>query len=316
MGWICKYCSTNNGDGDSQCIVCDKPRASSVIYTLTAKRARDLNLRGDIVVPPEFNVIGESAFSDRLDITSVELHPGVLKIMKNAFSGCKNLQRVSTSGELRYIGSKAFYDCKKLSSSNRPKAKKVSDDAYAVAPEPVVDCGSSSLDRSSSSTSPSSHSLRTTYTTTRRSSSSSGPGIKVVAGIISTVIFLAIAIFMFRTINTPFETTALHWMMGIVYGFSLLCLVIVISAALGDLFESCVVSTILFVLLSIANIIVLCFLKSEYRLISSLLNIAFVIGCGVTAVVSFDNCEPVSGWIDIVLLVANIFMLFLVPVIL
>ena len=80
MGWVCRFCSTNNDDSDSQCIVCDRPKGASLVCTLTAKRVRDLGLRGDVIIPIEFNVIGEDAFLNRTDITSVTLHDGVKRI--------------------------------------------------------------------------------------------------------------------------------------------------------------------------------------------------------------------------------------------
>ncbi len=36
------------------------------------------------------------------------------EIGENAFSGCKALERVDLSGEIEYIGRKAFYKCSKL----------------------------------------------------------------------------------------------------------------------------------------------------------------------------------------------------------
>lgn len=134
MSWICKYCSTNNEDGDSKCIVCDNARTYSYTRTLTAKCVQDLRLSGDVVIPEEYNVIGEAAFKNRSDITSVRLHSGMSKIMKEAFSGCTNLREVYCEAKLNSIGPKAFYDCKSLTASKRPTAKVVQDDAFGMTP--------------------------------------------------------------------------------------------------------------------------------------------------------------------------------------
>lgn len=310
MGWVCKYCSTNNEDRDAQCIVCDKPKASSTICTLTAKRIRDLNLRGDVIIPLEFNVIGEDAFSNRTDITSVTLHSDVRKIMKNAFYGCKNLQRVIARGELEYIGSKAFYDCKKLSSSNRPRAQKVSDDAYAVAPEPVVSSRPSVSIRTPT-TSSTTH--RTIYTST--SSSSSSTGMKVIAWTILAVFALALIVPLFIAVASNYEPYWWSWLIGIGGGLVVLFLVWVISIMFEDSFESCSVATVLFWILSIVNLILLFSFKEDYGTISSLFNLLFALGILVATISAFSNRKPVCATFAILMLVANVIMLFASPAI-
>lgn len=123
MGWICKYCSTNNQDEDKRCIVCDNVRGYSINCTLTQKRVQSLKLTGDVIIPEKFNIIGEGAFRDRTDITSVTLHSGVKKIMSEAFYGCINLRKVSSPQKLNSIGDRAFYGCRCLPESERPKSK-------------------------------------------------------------------------------------------------------------------------------------------------------------------------------------------------
>lgn len=137
MGWICKFCSTNNSNDDSNCIVCDAQKPYRSVCTLTRLRTYNLNLSGDVIVPPEFNVIGEGAFKDRLDITGVVLHPNVSKIMQSAFSGCKNLTYVYIQGKLEYIGSKAFFNCSSLPISKRPHANRIASDAFGECQETI-----------------------------------------------------------------------------------------------------------------------------------------------------------------------------------
>ena len=70
MPWVCPLCSTNNEDSEVQCIVCETERISNKICTLTYTRVEKLGLGGNVVVPKEFNVIGEAAFKGRTDIYS------------------------------------------------------------------------------------------------------------------------------------------------------------------------------------------------------------------------------------------------------
>ena len=74
MAWICPICSTNNEDGENKCFVCDYERESDRICTLTLNKVKKLGLSGHVVIPDEFNVIGEEAFKNRNDVYSVTLH--------------------------------------------------------------------------------------------------------------------------------------------------------------------------------------------------------------------------------------------------
>lgn len=132
MGWICKYCSTVNDEGAKKCFVCDNVRSYSYIKTLTPVRVSELGLKGDVVIPKEYNVIGTGAFKGRTDITSVTIHSGVRKIMKEAFSGCVNLRHIDNKAELSSIGERAFYNCRSLPSDNRPTAKYVHGEAFVA----------------------------------------------------------------------------------------------------------------------------------------------------------------------------------------
>ena len=100
MPWVCPMCSTNNEDISIKCIVCDYERTSDKVCTLTYNKVQKLGLKGDVVIPAEFNVIGEGAFKGRKDVYSVTLHANVRKIAKDAFYGCINLGSVRSSVEL------------------------------------------------------------------------------------------------------------------------------------------------------------------------------------------------------------------------
>ena len=136
MGWICKNCSTFNSDTNSQCYVCDTINKTDKICTLTVTKVKKLRLSGHVVVPAEFNVIGEAAFKGRKDIYSITLHKDVKKIGKEAFAGCTNLTKIFYENKLATVSTKAFADCTSLPVSQRVKARYVSDDAYHITPAP------------------------------------------------------------------------------------------------------------------------------------------------------------------------------------
>lgn len=133
MSWICPECSTCNEDSEVRCIVCDADVPSRVC-TLTRARVASLGLTGDVVIPSEFNVIGEGAFKGRGDVTSVTLHGRVKKIEKEAFSGCVNLGRIEAPTKLETVSKLAFADCKALPESGRVSAGYVAPDAYYMTP--------------------------------------------------------------------------------------------------------------------------------------------------------------------------------------
>ena len=136
MPWVCPICSTNNEESDSRCIVCDTERVLNKICTLTYTRVQKLGLSGNVIIPKEFNVIGESAFKGRNDIYSVTIHSNVRKIAKEAFSGCANLKSIVCGHELETVGIKAFADCTSLQPSDRVNAEYVAEDAYYITPKP------------------------------------------------------------------------------------------------------------------------------------------------------------------------------------
>ena len=145
MAWVCKICSSNNEDASKVCIICDTPKMDKCICTLTRQRVLELHLSGDVVIPEQFNVIGECAFKDRLDIRTVIAHDNVEKIEKQAFAGCSNLEKV-VAKNLNSIQSQAFLNCVKLTSISRPIAKHIASDAfhlsYTTKPketQPIID---------------------------------------------------------------------------------------------------------------------------------------------------------------------------------
>ena len=119
-------------DSDTKCIVCDYEKVSNGVCTLTYKKVQALGLTGNVIIPAEFNVIGEGAFKGRTDILSVAIHSGVRKISKEAFSGCTGLVAVYCYGRLESIGKRAFADCTSLYESMRPAADYVAKDAYKL----------------------------------------------------------------------------------------------------------------------------------------------------------------------------------------
>ena len=130
MPWVCPMCSTNNDDISTNCIVCETEKPSGKVCTLTYTKVQKLGLSGDVIVPFEFNVIGEGAFRDRTDIYSIVLHGSVKKIAKEAFSGCKNLTAIICEHKLDSVGVRAFAYCDSLPELGRVQAKYVSKDAY------------------------------------------------------------------------------------------------------------------------------------------------------------------------------------------
>ena len=302
MGWVCRFCSTNNDDSDSQCIVCDRPKGASLVCTLTAKRVRDLSLRGDVIIPIEFNVIGEDAFLNRTDITSVTLHDGVKRISKSAFAGCKNLRRVVSSIELENIGNKAFFDCIALRSENRPRAKKVAADAYGMTPVRTT-------------VSP----ARTTYSpprpSTSRKESLNWTPARVFASLILAGLSCIITVPLIVWLTSSLGWTAWQWIIGIVGGFALVFNVIILAKVFEESFEIYSIASVMTLVIMLINVLLLCIFKHDYLIISSIFSAIGVGGSGFIAHISFDERASAWGKFDVVLSVSNV-VLFVVPLIL
>lgn len=136
MVWVCKYCSSNNTDVNTACEICGKSRHYRKTTTLTKTRVDNLGFTGNVIIPDSYNIIGESAFKSRADVTRVELPSTIRRIDKDAFFGCVNLQEVVCKGKIASIRSKAFCNCIKLRNENRPTASRhLSDDAFSISEE-------------------------------------------------------------------------------------------------------------------------------------------------------------------------------------
>ncbi len=132
MGWICSECSSYNEDGFDKCIVCDAARPPFVEVRLTKTAVSSLRLKDNVIIPIDYNVIGENAFINRTDITGLVLHENVKIIEKGAFSGCSNLKEIISYAFLDKICTKAFYNCTSLPEDQRVVAEYLAADAYGT----------------------------------------------------------------------------------------------------------------------------------------------------------------------------------------
>ena len=65
-------------------------------------------------IPSSVTVIGDSAFYDNTDITSIVIPDSVTKICDDAFGDCYNLSKVVIPSSVSYMGSDCFEGCYKL----------------------------------------------------------------------------------------------------------------------------------------------------------------------------------------------------------
>jgi len=72
---------------------------------------RDLDSKGEYIIPKEVKVIGNQAFADCEKLTKIKLHNGIVEIRPNAFWRCSNLKHVSMTNSVRGIGFNAFAYC-------------------------------------------------------------------------------------------------------------------------------------------------------------------------------------------------------------
>lgn len=83
------------------------------------------NIPNTIVIPETYNelkvtVIGEGAFKDIRGIESVSLPKTIIKISRNAFSGCEDLTTIKLNEGLKIIGNSAFKKCYNLKNIELP----------------------------------------------------------------------------------------------------------------------------------------------------------------------------------------------------
>lgn len=130
MTWVCKNCNSNNDDSLVACELCGcTEKLAKEKFVLTREKALSLDIvSGAVVVPSEYNVIGERAFESNTNIKTVVLHGDVLCIYKQAFKDCVNLENVVCEGALESIGPEAFRNCRAL--KNKPTAKTVDASAF------------------------------------------------------------------------------------------------------------------------------------------------------------------------------------------
>ena len=82
--------------------------------------ANNLYLNGELItgliIPDSVTSIGDFAFEDCTNLTSVTIGNGVTSIGYSAFYDCSNLTSVTIPNSVTSIGSSAFYDCTNLTS--------------------------------------------------------------------------------------------------------------------------------------------------------------------------------------------------------
>lgn len=89
----------------------------------------DTSISGDIIIPSTLGgypvtEIGDSAFSNCTNLTSITIPDSVTSIGFSAFSGCTNLERITfgEDSQLTSIGYRSFGDCTSLLEINIPKS--------------------------------------------------------------------------------------------------------------------------------------------------------------------------------------------------
>ena len=88
----------------------------------------------NVVIPDTVTVIGDSAFYDRTDITSVIIPDSVTVIDDSAFEGCTNLTSVTIPDSVTVIGDWAFKGCTNLTSVT------ISDSVASIGNRAFEDC--------------------------------------------------------------------------------------------------------------------------------------------------------------------------------
>ena len=118
---------------DGKCTICGKLYTVGLEYRLSSDETYYIvngigTASGDIVIPDTHEEllvkeIGDHAFEDCSNLTSIEIPAGVTSIGSSAFSGCSNLANVTFAegSQLTSIGSSAFSGCSSLTSIELPE---------------------------------------------------------------------------------------------------------------------------------------------------------------------------------------------------
>jgi hypothetical protein len=80
------------------------------------------------IVPSTITEIGDSAFGECNNLTSVTIPSGVTKIGNGAFLSCKNLSDINIPDGVESIGERAFSNCSSLSSIDIPTGVQIIND--------------------------------------------------------------------------------------------------------------------------------------------------------------------------------------------
>ena len=117
-------------DGIFYKIVSEEDRTIAVTYEGTNKYSPDSYYAGEIIIPEhvsysgnEYTVtrIGERAFMNCDNLTSVSLPESIERIEDSAFSSCYDLTEIRMPSKANHIGSGAFNSCKQLETIRIPE---------------------------------------------------------------------------------------------------------------------------------------------------------------------------------------------------
>jgi uncharacterized protein YjdB len=83
-------------------------------------------------IPAKVNFIGAYAFNNCSSLVSINIPKGITGIENGTFYGCKNLENISLPDQITYIGRSAFTECEKLTSLTLPAGvKSIGTSAFA-----------------------------------------------------------------------------------------------------------------------------------------------------------------------------------------
>ena len=81
--------------------------------------------KGTIVLKEGVMEIGDSAFSECVELTSIVIPDSIVEIGMSAFCGCRELASVNLPGSVKRIESGAFYRCDELKNMTLPDSVRV-----------------------------------------------------------------------------------------------------------------------------------------------------------------------------------------------